>query len=145
MRVQRIMCPVDFSESSTAALDEAASLALQWGAQLLIVHVDEHPLLSGAASPSLSQKMAERRGRLEQTEPQIKGVVCEHVLLRGKAAVEIPRFARRQNVDLVVLARRDRAQCVDVRRDRVWELTIRDCACPVLTITHSAQHVPWAN
>lgn len=137
MRVQRIMCPVDFSESSTAALDEAASLAHQLGAQLLIVHVDEHPLLCGAASPSLAAKMAERRTRLEQTEPRIRDVPLEHHLLRGKAAVEIPRFARTHNVDLVVLGRRDGVHRVETRSDGICQMALQTCPCPVLTINYS--------
>jgi hypothetical protein len=55
------MCPVDFSESSTAALDDAAFLASQLEAQLLIVRVDEHPLRAGAASLTSSVKQVAPR------------------------------------------------------------------------------------
>jgi universal stress protein A len=144
MRVQRIMCPVDFSESSTAALDDAASLALQLGAQLLIVHIDEHPLLSGAASPSLALRMAERRTRLEQTAPRMKGVAFEHHLVRGKVAEEIPRFARIHNVDLVIMGRHEGDERFHCRHDGLCHVASQHCPCPVMTINHAPAEVPWA-
>jgi nucleotide-binding universal stress UspA family protein len=144
MRVQRIMCPVDFSESSTAALDDAASLAKQLGAQLLIVYVDEHPLLSGAASPSLAHNLAARREQLERTAPHVTGVSFERHLLRGKAAEEIPRFARINNVDLVVMGRQDAGRRFHPRADGLCHAASQQCSCPVMTVNHAPAHVPWA-
>ena len=40
---KRILCPLDFSESSLAALDFAFSLAQQGDAELTILHVFEWP------------------------------------------------------------------------------------------------------
>ena len=144
MRVQRIMCPVDFSESSTAALDDAASLAKQLGAQLLIVHIDDHPLLSGAGSPSQSQKLDDCRTRLEELQPRIKGVAVEHHLVRGRAAEEIPRMARTFNVDLVVMGRKHPDERFHLRHDGLCHIASRQCSCPVMTIQHSSPAVVWA-
>ncbi len=144
MRVQRIMCAVDFTESSTAALDDAASLALQLGAQLLIMHVDDHPLLSGAASPSLSRCITQRREQLESTLPHVSGVPVEHLLVRGKAVDEIPRFARVYNVDLVVMGREHVDPRFQVHHDRLCHVVAQRCSCPVMTITHVAARIPWA-
>ncbi len=144
MRVRRIMCPVDFSESSTAALDDAASLAQQLGAQLLIVHVDEHTLLTGAASSSLASKMAERRTQLEGLAPRVDGVAYEHHLVRGKAAEEIARFARLHNVDLVVMGRQGDDARFHCRHDGLCHVAARQCSCPVMTINHVPAHVPWS-
>jgi nucleotide-binding universal stress UspA family protein len=144
MQVQRIMCPVDFSESSTAALDDAASLAKQLGAQLLIVYVDEHPLLSGAASSSLAHKMAQRREQLERTVPHVNGVAFEHHLVRGKAAEEIPRFARVYNVDLVVMGLQDAYSRFHPRHDGLCHVASRQCSCPVMTVNHVPAHLPSA-
>ncbi len=143
MRVQRIMCPVDFSESSTAALDDAASLALQLGAQLLIVHVDEHPLLSGAASSSLSSAIADRHARLEQIVPRVDGVQVEHHLIRGKPAEEIPRFARIYNVDLVVMGRTPASHRFHHRRDGLLQAASNGCHCPVMMVSHAPALIAW--
>jgi nucleotide-binding universal stress UspA family protein len=137
------MCPVDFSESSTAALDDAASLALQLGAQLLIVHVDDHPLLSGAASSSLAQQLAQRRTQLERTAPHVSGVSFEHHLVRGKPSEEIPRFARLYNVDLVVMGRQSGADRFHERHDGLCQVASRRCTCPVMTINRTTAHA-WS-
>lgn len=144
MHVQRIMCPVDFSESSTAALDDAASLAFQLGAQLLIVYVDERPLPTGAASSSLAQEWSDRRAQLEQTIPRVVGIEFEHHLLCGKAAEEIPRFARMHNVDLVVMGRHDAHQRFHSRQDGLCHVASQQCSCPVMTINYAPSYVPWA-
>jgi nucleotide-binding universal stress UspA family protein len=144
MRVRRIMCPVDFSESSTAALDDAASLAQQLGAQLLIVHVDEHPLLAGAASSSRSLQMADCRARLESLLPRAPGVRYEHFLVRGKAAEEISRFARTQNVDLIVLGRQAEPSRFHRRHDGLCHAAASQCSCPVMTINYAPAESAWA-
>ena len=43
MSFSKIVCPVDFSESSEAALSMAATIARQFDAMLYIVHVEETP------------------------------------------------------------------------------------------------------
>jgi nucleotide-binding universal stress UspA family protein len=142
MQVRRIMCPVDFSESSTAALDQAASLAVQLEAQLLIVHVDEHQSHNGAAS-SLSEEAHARRQLLERMAPSIKGVEFEHHLVSGKPADEIPNFARRHHVDLVVMGRRPIANRFHCRHDGVCVSTSQRCQCPVMTINHDGVEAVW--
>jgi nucleotide-binding universal stress UspA family protein len=126
------MCPVDFSESSTAALDDAASLAQQLGAQLLIVYVDEHPLRSGAASSSPSADADKRQ--LASLAQCCEGVVVQHHHVHGHAAVEIPRFARDHDVDLVVIGRQKGDSRFHDRLDGVCHWASRQCACPVLTV-----------
>ena len=43
MRIQRILCPVDFSEASKEALHFAADLARQYAAELTLLHVYHVP------------------------------------------------------------------------------------------------------
>jgi universal stress protein A len=142
MRVRRIMCPVDFSSSSTAALDEAASLASQLDAQLLIVHVDSRPLPCGAA-PSLNCQTQPSRERLERLAPSVKGVRYEHFLIDGRPAEEIPKFARRQNVDLVVMGRQLLSRRFHNRHDGICDSAAKRCQCPVMTINHEEVDAAW--
>jgi universal stress protein A len=143
MRVQRIMCPVDFTESSLAALDDAASLAQQLRAQLLIVHVDERPLNSGAASSFLTCEAGDPRSLLEQTTPQVNGVRIEHHLVRGIAGYEIPRLARLHDIDLVVMGHHNAKERLNCRYNGVCDMASRKCQCPVMTVKHTAEHPPW--
>jgi nucleotide-binding universal stress UspA family protein len=142
MRVRRIMCPVDFSSSSTAALDEAASLAFQLDAQLLIVHVDSRPLPCGAA-PSVNCHGEPKRTRLERLAPSVKGVKYEHFLIDGRPAEEIPNFARSHNVDLVVMGRHYQSRRFHNRHDGICDSAAKRCQCPVLTINHEEVEAAW--
>jgi len=143
MRVQRIMCPVDFSESSTAALDDAASLAHQLGAQLLIVHVDEHPSSTDAASSPFSCQAGARRSLLERMAPRVNGVRFEHHFVHGMPGDEIPRFAQLHDVDLVVMGHHNAAERLHYRYDGVCDMVSRECKCPVMTVRHAVEHPPW--
>lgn len=143
MRVQRIMCPVDFTESSMAALDDAASLAQQLGAHLLIVHVDERPLKSSAGCSFMSCHSREPRRLLEQTAPNVNGVRFERHLMRGIAGDEIPRLAKLHDVDLVVMAHHNAKERLHSRYNGVCDQASRKCQCPVMTVTHTAEHPPW--
>lgn len=141
MRFERIMCPVDFSASSQAALDDAASLAKKLGAQLLIVHVDERPSHAGAASSSLFA--AGQRELLERTQPRIDGVVVERRLIAGRPEDAIPRFARSQNIDLVVMGHRERDQRFHARHDGLCQSVTERCGCPVMTVTCPSDVGAW--
>lgn len=47
--IQRILCPIDFSDASRHALEHAAASARWYGAQITVIHV---PLPLGAAGMS---------------------------------------------------------------------------------------------
>ncbi len=46
LRIERILCPVDFSEPSTRAYDSAQSLARHYQAKLFVQHVVDFVLPS---------------------------------------------------------------------------------------------------
>jgi hypothetical protein len=137
------MCPVDFTESSLAALDDAASLAQQLGSQLLIVHIDERPLDSDAASSFQSRHAGDPRRLLEQTAPKVNGVRFQRHLVRGIVGQELPRFARMYDVDLVVMGHHNAKERLNCRNDGVCGMASRTCQCPVMTVKHIAKHPPW--
>jgi nucleotide-binding universal stress UspA family protein len=137
------MCPVDFTESSIATLDDAASLARKLDAQLIIVHVDEPSPVSGAASSSCSSHEDDRRSLLERAAPTEYGISIEHHVVQGIPGDEIPRFARLHDVDLVVMGRHNAKERLHARYNGVCDLTSRMCRCPVMTVTHTAEHPPW--
>lgn len=147
MQVRRIMCPIDFSLSSMAALDRAASLASQLEARLLIVHVDEHGLQSGAASfPSdIGRSTYPPRKRLEDATPAVPKASLERHFLQGKPADEIPKFARLHNVDLVIMGRQPASSRFHCRHDGVCASTSQRCHCPVMTINHDEAIAPWVS
>ena len=110
MRLKSILLPVDFSHSSDAALGFASSLAADWDAHLILLHVgeDSPAYLAGyggfAYTPELHEKIAsENRALLGQIKPTVSGIPYEHQYLSGDPAQEILAYAEREDVDLIVI------------------------------------------
>ena len=107
---QRILCPVDFSESSLDAVAHALSLAEEADAHLTLLNVIELPpeLLEPpmATGFNLAQVRAhteaERQRRLEGLVPDAVRPFCgvETVVHEGRAAREILRQAADRTIDL---------------------------------------------
>jgi nucleotide-binding universal stress UspA family protein len=105
MSFSSILCPVDLSASSRAALRVAATMADQFNARLTVLFVDD-PLLSQASQRFDEDELA-KRTRTELTRfveravgphPQYK-----YEIVNGEPAVEIIKAARRVPADLIVM------------------------------------------
>lgn len=154
MNAKRILFATDFSETAGAALEYASSLARDAGATLYIVHVGHFRVANTDWSsfglgtsgyvPELDN-LEEVRNRLSATTPTVSGVCCEHRYLEGDPADEIVDFARRQNIDLVVMGTHGRTGLNHVLLGSVAEAVVRRANCPVLTVKQTAAHSPTAS
>ena len=96
--VSSILCPVDFSEGSRAALCYAAALADYFGARLTVITVDD-PLLASAAAmavldpPLAVQSEAELRRFSDDVLPHLaaRAKMLDFRVATGKPATEILR------------------------------------------------------
>ena len=131
MHVSRIVCPVDFSESSDAALVMAASVASQFDAKLFIVHVEEVPCKSLSAA---GDGLSEYKKLLESVVPPAEDVEYEHHYLRGNQSDEIILFAKARDADLIVLGTHGRTGLARLLMGSVAESVIRNAHCPVLSV-----------
>jgi nucleotide-binding universal stress UspA family protein len=135
-----IVCGVDFSESSLAALEYAASLARENGAGLSLVHVIEtHPLYADFAPPAAIDLHA----WTEQATARLHGLVPENV--RGSCSVaalvregapyrEILSLARELSADLIVLGVRGRRTVDRLFFGSTTHHVVREAHCAVLTL-----------
>jgi len=135
MKAKRIVCPVDFSESSDAALDLASKLARENGAKIFIVHVEDnatlvHPGLFGGLPPVTWPS----RQQLNSTLPTATEVLFEHDLLLGNPAEQIVKFAERKEADLIVMGTHGNAGMLRVLMGSVAEGVVRRSTVPVLTL-----------
>ena len=140
MKAKRILCPVDFSESSDVALDLASKLARENGAKLFIVHVDEnaamvHPGLFGGLPPVAWRE----KHRLSDTLPTATEVLFEHDLLIGDPTDEIVEFANNKNIDLIVMGSHGNTGLLRVLLGSVAEGVVRKSPVPVLTLKADAR------
>jgi universal stress protein A len=143
IRLQKILLPTDFSNYSAAATKYACELATKFGAELHLLHTLETHLAStpgfgmGLALPnyiSESRAAAEKSlaGVLDPTWAADRTVVL--ALAEGSPKVEIIRYARTHDIDLIVLATHGRSGLAHVIIGSVAETVVRTAPCPVLTV-----------
>ena len=139
----RILWPTDFSPLAKAALPHAVGLAVDTGAELVLLHVLPSlaayavPDLSGALSVSLQRKArAAAQRQLRRLEKQVKGPSfrLHTVLTEGVPFDQIIRAAKRLRCDLIVLATHGRTGLAHAIMGSVAENVVRRARCPVLTI-----------
>lgn len=137
MQAKTILVPIDFSESSEAALDWATVLARDTGATLLLIHVETVPLTTGggeyiyAIPEPPTQELQERLAKVAPKDPQVPVV---RRLLAGDPADAIVRTAESENVDLIVMGTHGRRGITRLLMGSVAEAVVRRAPCPVLTV-----------
>ena len=143
MNPMKILFPTDFSDASDAALDLATSLARERGATLLIAHVDESPVSYGGVEfdyrPEAPREETLRM--LEEVVPTDISVPFEDRLIVGLPGPAIVELAKRENVDLIVIATHGRTGLARVVMGSVAEEVVRKAKCTVLTVKPAAAAV----
>lgn len=135
--IKTILHPTDFSAPSDSALRLACSLARDYGARLVLLHVVEPPVYYGELGmtvPLPSDFHESLHRRLSKLVPTDSGVNVETVLIEGSAPREILHVAQEQRVDLIVLGTHGRTGVARVLLGSVAESVIRHSDIPVLTV-----------
>ena len=140
---RRLVCPVDFSDSSLAALDFALSLAQQGEAELTILHVcewrpEDEPLTNRPIS------VPEFRPQLERDlSEKLLGLIPDAVrnwcrptirIAHGKAYREILGVAAEDQADLIVMGVQGRNALDVMLFGSTTNQVVRRATCPVLTL-----------
>lgn len=139
---KKILCPVDFSEGSRRSVEEAAKVAIESNAELVLVNVLAWPtyfLVEPIALPPKFEAQvvtaAEEGLAAWKLDVLKQGVtkVSTHVL-RGDAAHEIVELAKREGCDLVIIGTHGRTGIRHVVLGSVAEKVVRHAACQVLVV-----------
>jgi nucleotide-binding universal stress UspA family protein len=144
---KRILCPVDFSDSSLRALKYALSIAQEADGRLIVLHVVAHEFENPAdmatvvydAGMTVSGFVQERedafRRRLQET---VAGATefcsVESMLTHGKPWREVLRIATERESDLIVMGVQGRGAADLWLLGSTTQHVVRAAACPVLTL-----------
>lgn len=143
IQIQRILLPTDFSTYSATATKYACELATKFGAELHLLHALEIHLAStpafgmGLALPNYinESRNAAEKAMTSVLDPQWSaGRTIVHALVDGSPKVEIVGYARKHDIDLIVLATHGRSGLSHVIIGSVAESVVRTAPCPVLTV-----------
>lgn len=143
IQLQKILLPTDFSKLSVVAKNYACELAAKFDAELhllhtLEVHTDFTPNFEmGLALPKQvsESKVAAENALHNLVDPQwASDRKLVYAVVQGSPKVEIVRYARGHNIDLIVLATHGRSALTHVIMGSVAESVVRTAPCPVLTV-----------
>ena len=141
LRIERILCPVDFSEYSARAYDSAQSLARYYNAKLFLQHVVDFTLPSYAyyADAVYITELFQtiRDSARKQLQDFAKshtrcGVQPECFVYEGAVTDSILSFAAAQRVDLIVMGPHGLKGVDRVALGSVAEKVLRKARCPAL-------------
>ncbi len=142
VEIKKILCAVDFSDSSSKISDYAKTLAAKHNAKLLVIY----------AAPSLSQYVgfhvppnsienfvgeivsgAEKTMETYLSE-NFPGLQVEGKVVTGYAAEEIIKAAEEEQVDMIVMGTHGRTGIDRILFGSVAEKVVKSSPIPVLTV-----------
>jgi universal stress protein A len=141
-KLRRIVCAVDFSETSVAATEYAIELAIALRAKVRLLHVVQSPAYALADGEIVGGRDVavelgeELRGELERLGKKYagRGAKIDTQLVEGVPYAEIVRIAKELPADLIVMGTHGRGGLSHLLLGSVAERVVRTAECPVLTV-----------
>lgn len=144
IELKRILVPTDFSEHSMNALKYGCALAEKFDSDLHLLHVLQDLVAMvpepGLAFPPPGDYMQELQASAKAALDKLPDESWPHggTVLRevrnGPPFVEIIRYAKEQEVDLIVVGTHGRSGLAHMLLGSVAEKIIRKSPCPVLAV-----------
>lgn len=135
-----ILCPVDFSRHSRAALRYARAIARRSGGRLIVLFVNDPLLVAAAAAAHDARALAQtsrkelRRFVAASLGPSEKKSAATLVASIGKPAREINRFAKRSRCDLIVMGSQGLSGASKLFFGSTTEAVLQRTEVPVLAV-----------
>jgi nucleotide-binding universal stress UspA family protein len=144
---KRILCPVDFSDSSLRALRYAVSLAQEADGQVIVLHVVDHEFeytggIEYDAGMTVANFLHEHghalRRRLQEVVTGAPDFCrMESLMTHGKPWREVLRVAAERDCDLIVMGIQGRGAADLLLFGSTTQHVVRQASCPVLTLRHA--------
>src|SRR5579872_6617488 len=146
----KIVAATDFSEDSTLALGYAEELARRFGAEIILLHVDQalppvmiSPEIGPVMDVGAMTRIAEEQRMMAQKEldklvnrMRDSGLKARSLLKVGSPFLEVIHAAQGEGADLIVMGTHGRTGIAHVLMGSVAERVVQKAHCPVLTIRH---------
>lgn len=140
---RKILCPVDFSKYSSAALRTAGNLAKSFGANVTVLHaqaMDAPVYFTSAQEKGLKAQLRESRRAAEKQlvafaqELLPEAVARKFVVVEDDPARAILREYKRTSADLVVMGTHGRTGLTKFRLGSVFESVLGQLRAPIIAV-----------
>jgi len=140
--VRRLLIATDNSEGANRALDRAANLVKLFGAELIIVTVEQgffDPELGQLQTADKLEDILEARSReiLRRAEERAREIGADQIKTvsgLGDAAAFIVDVAKSEGVDLIVLGKRGRSRLAGILLGSVSQRVVTLAPCSVQVV-----------
>lgn len=142
MTIHRILCPVDFSEQSLAALRQALAIARWHEADVSVLHVEDPLLRTARGDARFRSRVGAPPDEELRAFARSAGAPLRPVDVRlaaGEPARVIVERAKQEAADLVVMGTQGRSGLSRVVLGSVAERVIRGAPCPVMAVPPGAR------
>lgn len=149
IEIERILCPVDFSEFSARALERAVRLGNWFEARVEALHVIPFVMPAGAGLPYFPAPVEATTAEREQSAQELarfvepflgEGVPIETCVREGDPWRVIRDEAEALPADLLVMGTHGRSGFEHMLLGSVTEKVLRRAPCPVLTVGNVPAH-----
>jgi nucleotide-binding universal stress UspA family protein len=133
MTINKILVPIDFSETSARVLDFARTLADACGASMHVMHVIGYPLATTVTAEGERDDACQRLDALlNGDDRQKRGVTTSCEI--GTPAHEIVRYAAEHPVDLIVMGTHWHGATFQMATGSIAESVLGLAPCAVLAV-----------
>jgi len=142
MIYKNMLLPLDGSEEAEKRVDEAASLVKLTNGELILFRVVD---VSPFRGQDIDEEFRIRKGRYEKylngikTRIESEGVRVKIVIVPGKPADEICKYAARDEVDIVLVSPHGAGGILGMTLGSVAYKVARQSSKPVLVIRHAIE------
>jgi nucleotide-binding universal stress UspA family protein len=144
--VTRLLCPVDFSETSAHAVEQAVAIAGWYKARITALHVYPAMFMPVPGLPLPQDRVSDpelqrARGRVEEhlAAATRAGIDIDVSVVVGQAALQILDCASRLPADMIVMGTHGAGGFEHLVLGSVAEKVLRKASCPVLTVPPRAK------
>ncbi|SPD73419.1 conserved hypothetical protein [uncultured Desulfobacterium sp.] len=140
---KNMLLPLDGSREAEERLDEAMNLVRLTGGQLILLHVVElFPFRGQDMESEFNHLKGPREEYLKKVKARVEGegIKVKTVLLPGKPAEEICKYAAKDEVDIVLVSPHGAGGIVGWALGSVADKVARHCPKPVLVIRRSGKY-----
>jgi nucleotide-binding universal stress UspA family protein len=141
--LNKILVPVDFSDSSRKALDYGAALALKFGARLVMAHVVPSLAAFNYAFPSDTYDLEKRayadaKERAPKLLPQeyLSILDTQTIVKSGDVRQQLLGIIEEENINMVAMGTRGRGALGHLLLGSTTESILRRVKVPILTVSH---------